>query len=325
MTRLLLAFLLLLPMPVLAVSTSAQLPYRFLVENDNPMHFWPFDESSGTSASDRCGSSSPADNCGSTGVCTAENGTYTGGFTLNAQGLPGKPQDNYVTLNGSTGYVALSTDCRDYNPLDNNSATVDWSAELWVYSTSTSLQKVLDYGTTNWSTTGVRWVMYIGNSGAYTINIYADGSPCTLSYGNGTGGTYTANAWHHLVMTTTGASSTTLTNIKLYDNGSNIITVTSFSGSICRTGTSYNLAAGRGTDNTSYVTGRVADVALYRVALTAAQVTAHYNIGVNAGGGFPRVVENFVDNGVLPISFALPVTRSRGGRIMPFHMGQYDQ
>ena len=78
----------------------------------SPSSHWRFSEITGTTAND---------------VSGANNGTYTGGFTLGRRGLALGDLDPAVELNGSTGYVAVSD---VYNFINQNSFTVSALVKL---------------------------------------------------------------------------------------------------------------------------------------------------------------------------------------------------
>lgn len=88
--------------------------YAAEVLADSPVAYWKLDETSGTTATDSVG---------------GNNGTYTGGYTLNQPGIPstGRPS---VLFDGTSGYVNLGA------PAALN-LTAAWTLEAWVYLIST--------------------------------------------------------------------------------------------------------------------------------------------------------------------------------------------
>lgn len=108
--------------------------YRLKILKDNPIAFWPLDESSGSTANDISGCSN--------------HGTYTGGISNNL--IPLVPEGLYGTLISSTKYIALPTD-KDYYGSESSglgnkyNSDNDFSVEFWFYPkiNSTSLTTLL--------------------------------------------------------------------------------------------------------------------------------------------------------------------------------------
>lgn len=108
--------------------------YRLKILKDNPVAFWPLDESTGTTANDISGCSN--------------HGTYTGGLSNNL--IPLVPEGLYGTLISSTKYITLPTD-KDYYGSESSglgnryNSDNDFSVEFWFYPkiNSTSLTTLL--------------------------------------------------------------------------------------------------------------------------------------------------------------------------------------
>ena len=108
--------------------------YRLKILKDNPVAFWPLDESTGTTANDISGCSN--------------HGTYTGGLSNNL--IPLVPEGLYGTLISSTKYITLPTN-KDYYGSESSglgnryNSDNDFSVEFWFYPkiNSTSLTTLL--------------------------------------------------------------------------------------------------------------------------------------------------------------------------------------
>lgn len=214
---------------------------------DGPISYWRLDESAGSTAADAAGSN---------------GGTYLGGVSLGVPGALTGDSDTAVTLDGSSGYVAVS----DAASLD---LTGDFSVEAWVRPTVVDgvagciVQKGKSHGYPGWQyrlsiTSGNQWqgTVFVGNS---AIDVTDPGSPSTTS-------------WTYLVMTRSGSTLT------LYVNGVPVSTA-SVSGTL-NTGTGI-LAIGRsGSASVDYFNGSVDEVAIYGAALSASQVADHYQAGI---------------------------------------------
>lgn len=96
--------------------------YRLKILKDNPVAFWPLDESTGTTANDISGCSN--------------HGTYTGGLSNNL--IPLVPEGLYGTLISSTKYITLPTN-KDYYGSESSglgnryNSDNDFSVEFWFY------------------------------------------------------------------------------------------------------------------------------------------------------------------------------------------------
>ena len=150
--------------------------------------------------------------------------------------------------------------------------TGDFAIEQWVYISTTGQQHFYEGR---------------GSTSTNTILIYVDSSTILKTYLNGSNaiadsGALTQNAWHHIVLTRSGSTTT------LYKNGTSVGTysdslnyVASPQGIIYfgSNGGSDGLGSGRG----SYVTGRIGITRTYKGrALTLAEVTLNYNSGYTA-------------------------------------------
>jgi hypothetical protein len=199
--------------------------------------YWRLGETSGTAASDSRGSN---------------NGTYTGGFTLNQGGALTGDSNPSVAVNGSTGYVNVPN-------ASNLSPSSALSVEAWVYPTvGTSTQ---------------RWVSKFNQ---YTLRLMST-QKAQLELGIGAGfpsvtdsSNLSLNTWHHVVGTYDGAT------MKLYVDGSQKASAAQ-TGAVTQSSNALTLSSLSGSSE--FFNGRLDEVAIYNRALSATEVQTHYTAG----------------------------------------------
>lgn len=223
-----------------ALATDA---YEQTVKADNPSDYLRLGETAGTTASNLIGSS----------------GSYAGGVVLGAPGaLPSDP-DRAPRLDGVDGHVALPAGQADFTP--------GFSVDAWVNpSTSANSARIIDFG-----------------SGAALDNVYLTRKGTTADIELGvyqltTLRTITApgklvnNKWQHV-----GATIDASGNGAIYYNGA--VVATGYVG-VPRNITRLNNYIGRSNNAThAYWAGGQDEVAVYRSALSAARMKAHYESG----------------------------------------------
>ncbi len=199
---------------------------------DNPVSYWRLGETAGTVATDAKG---------------VQNGTYTGGYTLNQTGaLSGDPNKS-ILLNGTNGYVNVG------NPaaLQLTSGTL----EAWFKTSDNSaayhniLQKQNAYA-------------IMMNTGI--LGEYDPGSNSFLS----TGINVADGQWHLVDVTFT---SGTANGTKFYLDGRLVLTTTYTQAN--QTG---NLQIGANGAATEFWNGSIDDVAIYGTQLSQARILTHY-------------------------------------------------
>ncbi|MGB6091169.1 MAG: LamG-like jellyroll fold domain-containing protein [Candidatus Binataceae bacterium] len=222
--------------------------YDSTVSSDDPVGYWKLNESGGLTLADSSGN---ADN--GTVQIQAFNGVYQGGVTLGQPGVIST--DSAILLDGSSGEVTL--------PLLSNTAS-NVTLECWTYITSATHGALIQIGASSGG-----YGIGIGsgtwdNSGTNLIGLYEyvrwlnPSNTPTLSL----------NTWHYVVLVIDGSGNPTL-----YLDG-----------------TPYTLSAGSpevpsgssfiGNDpaaSTRYFAGTVDEAAVYNYALSATQITNHYN------------------------------------------------
>lgn len=227
--------------------------YAIAVMSDSPVSYWRLDETAGTIAADSVG---------------GNDGTYTGGYTLNQAGIPAVNRPA-VLLNGSSGYIDLGT------PATLN-ITAAWSLEAWVYLTSTP------------DRTGIIGEIFTGSGDnvlyelGFGINSGTANSNPTVGYYTGSawkavaGSPLSLNAWHHLVGTWDGAK------LSLFIDKDLAASAAQSPGPTAGVDGFYIGRLHGVSGGLEYFPGRIDEVAVYDHALSPDRVAAHYNAGVGS-------------------------------------------
>lgn len=225
-----------------ALETRVVMDYAAAVQADNPVAFWRFNETSGTTAA----------NIGSLGA--GANGTYTGAVTLNQN-----------SVNNSFGRAAdftggyVSTINSNTLGLTNN---VSWTAEAWVKADATNGDRTV-FGTA---------VGPAGTDQGLHL-IVRDGNIMMGFYGDDLGGpAFSANQWHHVVW----RYDTTINQQSIFVDGVPVAVRTA--GGDFGNPNGPPLEIGRwNSDNSRLFDGMIDEVAVYNTALSPARILAHYN------------------------------------------------
>ena len=230
-------------------------PYIDVVNEDSPIGFWMFDETSGTTADDRSANSNDM--------------TIRNGVVLNdPTGLAGIPKAFDFDGTNDVCDTALAA---TFNIAPNS----NWSYEMWVRTTST----------TSFASPGVWKGLSDQETAAFYCNVAASGR-VGVRFMNSTNtglvlletasGSFNDGNWHHLVAT--GASAG---NVLLYVDA---VQVASSSAGRSSQSTNRQITAGaNATADTSfadYIDADIAAVAVYNTALNSTRITAHYNAGI---------------------------------------------
>ena len=225
--------------------------YTDVVDADSPTAHWRLGETSGTSAVDR--------------IAVAANGTYTGGYTLNQASPIITESTKGIVLNGTTGYVNLGTPVKLTTALASANAI---TFEAWVWPSVNNV--------------AMQWLCSGSDGSAWRFSMTATGKiEAFLPYVAGwiqVSSTTTINAagWHHVAYTYDG------TTVRFYLDGQPDGTSTNartmvFASKAC--------AIGRyGDFGGAYFNGNIDEVAVYKSALSAARILAHYEAGVGKRG-----------------------------------------
>lgn len=216
--------------------------YQDVVLADHPAGYWRLGDSGTTAA-----------------ALAGPPGTVTGGVTTGVPGAIAGDPDTAMGFDGTSGYVAV--------PSTAAVSPSDVTVEAWARPRGVGgaiVQKGGSSGYSVWEyrlgiTSGNQWrgTVFVGSS-AYSVT--APSPPSTA-------------AWTHLALTRSG------TVLTLYVNGSAVASTTVSGATNVSNGI---LAVGRaGSSASGYFPGDVDEVAVYPVALTAAQVGAHYAAGTS--------------------------------------------
>jgi hypothetical protein len=229
---------------------EAGITYAQVVLSDNPLAYWRFDETSGTTAIDSSGN--------------GNTGTYVGGVTLGKPGaIVGDPGTS-VGFDGTTAWMNAG----DVFAFIGNTPC---SFEAWVNPvTDTNYHNVLSRSDgQGGSTTG--YLMYIEPASAPALMDFAHylGGASSIAESNTpiATGTFT-----HLVGAYDGTSLFIYANgVLLNQNTATIATPTTVNGLV---------VGAQSGGLTSWFNGEIDEVAVYGTALTLARIQAHYAKGM---------------------------------------------
>jgi hypothetical protein len=225
--------------------------YRDLILSDSPVGYWRFSETSGTTATDLS--------------VTALDGTYEGNYTLGRNSSIFGDSDKSITLDGSTG--AISTAAID---LGNR-----FTFETWIKVDVTATDTQTVFGNRSNSGSGDGFTIYVNNwnttdravgisSGDGTIGSGVQTAANALSFGS----------WRHIAITVNRTSGTA----QIYING---INKTGPGTLLTNFKTNASLFIGRRSNGFLYYKGGLDEMAIYNYELTSAQITEHYQTGLN--------------------------------------------
>jgi len=219
--------------------------YQDVVLADSPVAYWRLGDRTGTTAKDISGS--------------GFDGIYTNGPTLGAVGAISGDGDTATGFDGSDDYVAVANGFTNTIKGDDTH-----TVEMWVYANSVG-GKIPIASTSNsyyiqFDSNQVFWAVASGAYRAY--------NPFTL----------TLNQWHHLVLIKTGAGNSG----EFYlDN----VLQTSFIGTLSSTANvDQGFVIGQYSSGYNW-NGYIDEVAIYNTALSASQVSVHYNAKLATYGG----------------------------------------
>ncbi|WP_445337572.1 LamG domain-containing protein [Clavibacter sp. CFBP 8614] len=206
---------------------------------------------------------------GSTRAVDAAAGTYPGtyrGSMVSTSGSPiacSRDTGGAYTLNGSTSQLTNSL-------MQQGPAT--FSTEVW-FTTSVKAGKLIGFGNSpSGSSSAYDRHTYVSTTGQLVFGTYNNGYQTLTSPGNVADGT-----WHHVVSTMSPS-----TGMTLYLDGQRVAGNTAFTAPESNTGywrIGYDNTSGWPNPGSGYFTGSMRFAALYKTALTATQVKAHYDAG----------------------------------------------
>nr|WP_246306275.1 LamG domain-containing protein [Allobranchiibius huperziae] len=221
------------------------------VQAANPYFFYPLGEQSGNTATDASGG--------------GRNGTYQPSRAGATSGTTAGPcgTDRATTLNGSSGYISTPTYLVGPNT---------FSLEIWFKTTTTRggvLMGFSDAQTGAAKTAGDR-VLYITNYGQLVFGV----NPGRVAYVN-TAGKVNDGTWHLATATLSNAGMRLYLDGQLADSDTTVTSGRSFNGYF-RIGDN-DLQGFPAAPTSNFLNASIYNAALFGSALTAAQVSAHYD------------------------------------------------
>ena len=228
-----------------ADADAASPTYAETVMADDPLSYWRFGETSGTVAADSAGTTP---------------GTYTGGFTLGADGAIAGDSNKAVTFDGTSGYAAMGD-------VFNFAGTTSMSLELWLKpaAADTSFRRVISKEALDGNGREGYLLAYEG-SNYLSFERFESGVETAI------GGSITPNVYSHIVATFDG------TTMILYVDGA-VVESSTAPQSIATFAASFNVATYSTQMTNDCVEGTFDEVAVYDHPLSAARVLAHYRVG----------------------------------------------
>jgi len=233
--------------------------YGAAVFNSGVEQYWRFDEASGNIAQDASIVGARPGTVGSN--VTRANESPIGGRFLTTPGS---------NTNGS-GIVTQQA---------QTPAPTQWSAELWLRTTSSTGGKVIGFENSqagNGTSTGTDKHIYMSTNGRLHVGVFSSNQNRVIS----STAAYNDGQWHHVVATQ-GAD-----GLRLYVDGQQVASTTYTTSRTAagwwRVGGGYltgwaNAPAGAVTNH--YFAGSIDEVAVYSTALSAATVSTHYGVGI---------------------------------------------
>jgi hypothetical protein len=217
--------------------------YSARVLANQPRAYYRLDESSGTTMNDSSGN--------------GYNGTLNGGYALSQPGLITGDADTCIQLTSGTGYVDVPAG------LSLNGLGA-FTIEAWGYITGGSATGRI-VASDRPSTNHAGFEMALGTGGNYALaSLSGTSYQCNFTAPS-------LNTRYHYVFTFDGS------NLKVYINGANASTVAA-TGTLDATANHINIGRNP-SSGTDFFTGYVDEVAIYKYALSAAQISDHYTAG----------------------------------------------
>lgn len=196
------------------------------------------------------------------------SGTYSiTGITYSTTGPCPRdtPASRSVTLNGSTGAIS--------GPALIQANPTVFSVEIW-FKTTVSQGKLIGFGNVLTATSSqYDRHLYIDATGALVFGVYPNAVKVVTSTAKVNNG-----IWHHAVGTLSSAGQFLYLDGALVASNATVTSAQAYSG-YWRIGFD-NLNGWPNMPTSNYVNGGLAWAAVYSYALSAAQVTAHYNAGL---------------------------------------------
>lgn len=236
-------------------SMAATTSYRNTVLADNPIVYYEFDETSGTTA-DNIGSGSATNDGTIVSTVTLNQSSFTQGGTA------------YDFGGGRVTAAAFSTQ-------------TEWSLEAWINwdSAKTSASHIFGNDQDGWNDDVLFGIgVETGSAGVPSSNVgvVQQGSPGSVR--DAVADPLSHSVWHHVVAT----GSDSAGELKLYVDGVLVDTNSSLTNDATMNGAAFAVGAARFTDDagTRPFDGLIDEFALYGTVLDATAVSTHYNAGI---------------------------------------------
>jgi hypothetical protein len=195
------------------------------------------------------------------------NGTYLGGVTHGVAGIPSGDGDSAITLDGSTGYLRLSSSL-------GFSSTQPFTLEAWVNPSliDGSYRRIFGKDYTDSSGNRQGFAVWVQNSWGLGFERFQNGAKDVVlsSAGVPTG------SWSHVAATYDGST------MQVYVNGRQVGR-TSSTRSILSNSNPLDVGASPWGPGYNWQ-GSIDEVAVYEMSLSDSRILAHYQAGVTATG-----------------------------------------
>lgn len=242
----------------LTTANAADPAYPATIQSQNPIAYWRFNDGVTAPVYDT------AANLGSLG--TAADGLYNSATHPVPTGLAASASGGTASAMSGGQHIRIPFNA-DLNPSES------FSVEAWLRPndvlTGTTLTCALSSG--HFGSPRAGWLIYQGAAGFNFRMFNQNGTTASVNISGG--GPLTAGTWYHVVATYDGSTAV------VYVNGSEVVRDTP-TGYVAPTDGAF--AIGMRADNSFVWSGQADEVALYGTALTADQVTAHFNVGSGA-------------------------------------------
>lgn len=252
------------------VSNVGLAAYPDEVLADNPVAYYRFEETSGTTANDSSASGT-------------NDGTYVNGVLLNQSGV-----------SSETGLAARFDGSDDYVNTPN-SVGGDFTLEAWINTTADSLG-----GTHAYEGNGILWSDVTGTANDFVVAILDDrlafttGNPDTTVTG---GPLLNDGRWHHIVVVRDQG-----VGVSAYVDG-NLIGTGSTNNNALTANSEIHI--GGNTLDSQFFEGRIDEVAYYASALGADRIDAHYDAASLPAVALPAEVPTLDEWAMLLLAFGL--------------------
>jgi PKD repeat protein len=272
---------------VTVASTGSDSAYVEAVEASEPTHWWRFGEASGTTSADSAGFRP-----------LTSSGSVTRGV---AGAIPSDPDNRAIRFPGASTARAYTTTIDDPPDL--------FTVEAWFRTTSLTGGKIIGRGNRNTSGSSKHdRQLYLNSAGQLAFGVKPNASRLVVT----SPGTYRDGAWHHAVASLSPAG------MKLYVDGvlraqrADVQTAEHLARGYWRIGGD-TVSGWPSAPLSGYLNGDIDEVAIYKRALSDAEVAAHYGAGTGAPvPNFPPTASFTTDVDDLDVSVASTSTDSDG-------------